>query len=87
MWFFKRIILFLESENASLNCDKESSMFCMKNDSSQEGYLSLTYSYNNVNTNDDNSVEKVLKRNVKKSIGFQRHSVHQINISNKVRNV
>ena len=60
-------------------------MLCMTTDSTPEGYMSLTYSYSEVNKEEQNNLEKVVKRNGKKSITFQRHSVHQINISNKVR--
>jgi hypothetical protein len=75
-----------ESEKATLNCDKGPSMLCMTTGSTPEGYMSLTYSYGEVNKEEGDNVGQVVKRNGKKSITFQRHSVHQINISNKVRN-
>jgi hypothetical protein len=85
LFYTKKLILFIESANAKLNCNKGSSMLCMTTDSTPEGYMSLTYSYGEVNKKEESNLDKVVKRNGKKSIGFQRHSVHQINISNKVK--
>ena len=57
----------------------------VSNDStSNTGYTSLEYSCNH--ESQDKSKEVVKRnQNEKKSITFQRHSVHQINLSKKVQ--
>ena len=47
-------------------------------------FTSQEASLNNANNIEENQVSDCAKRNDKKSIAFNRHSVHQINISNKV---
>ena len=75
----------LDSEKGSLtNCDNPSSISIANKDLINTEFTSQEASLNNANNIEENKVSDCAKRNDKKSIAFNRHSVHQINISNKV---
>ena len=75
----------LDSEKGSLtNCDNPSSISITNKDLINTEFTSQEASLNNANNIEENQVSDCAKRNDKKSIAFNRHSVHQINISNKV---
>ena len=78
------MIFILDSENA--NCDKRSSKVVVSNEASSiPGFTSLEYSFNGENKETDDRSGEVVRRDGRKSITFQRHSVHQINLSKKVK--
>ena len=75
----------LDSEKGSLtNCDNPSSISIANKDLINTEFTSQDTSLNNAKNIEENKVSDCAKRNDKKSIAFNRHSVHQINISNKV---
>ena len=75
----------IDSENVASNCDKKSSKFVVPNDTNATtGFTSLEYSFNGEAKDTNDKSNEVVKREGKKSIPFIRHSVHQINLSNKV---
>ena len=77
------MVSILDSENA--NCDKRSSKVVVANESSSvPGFTSLEYSFNGETKGTDDKSTEVVRRDGRKSIAFQRHSVHQINLSKKV---
>ena len=78
------MLFILDSENA--NCDKRSSKAVVSNEASSiPGFTSLEYSFNGENKETDDRSGEVVRRDGRKSITFQRHSVHQINLSKKVK--
>ena len=75
----------IDSENVPSNCDKKSSKFVVPNDTkTTTGFTSSEYSFNGEAKDAHDKSNEVVKREGKKSIPFIRHSVHQINLSNKV---
>ena len=75
----------LDSEKGNVtNCDNPSSISTANKDLNKTEFTSPDDSLNNANNIEQNKVSDCAKRNEKKPIGFNRHSVHQINISNKV---
>ena len=75
----------IDSENVSSNCDKKSSNTMVPNNTnSTAGFTSLEYSCNGEAKDANDESSEVVRREGKKSIPFVRHSVHQINLSNKV---
>ena len=77
------MLFFLDSENA--NCDEKSSKVVVSDESSSvPGFTSLEYSFNGEIKETDDKSREVVRRDGRKSIAFQRHSVHQINLSKKV---
>ena len=74
-------------ENAIISsCDKGSSIFSENNTDAIVGYTSLDFACNEDSDIAATQRDAVVKRDVKRpnSTPFQRHSVHQINIANKV---
>ena len=75
----------LDSEKGNVtNCDNPSSISTANKDLNKTEFTSQDASLNNAKNIGENKVSDCAKRNDKKSIAFNRHSVHQINISNKV---
>ena len=75
----------LDSEKGNLtNCDNPSPASTTNEDLNKTEFTSQDTSLNNASNIGENKVSDCAKRNDKKSIAFNRHSVHQINISNKV---
>ena len=76
----------LDSEKGNLtNCDNPSPASTTNDeDLNKTEFTSQDTSLNNASNIVENKVSDCAKRNDKKSIAFNRHSVHQINISNKV---
>ena len=80
-------LLITDSENAASNCDKRSSKSIVPNETSAiPGFTSLEYSFNGDDKEPNDKPGEVVRRDGRKSIAFQRHSVHQINLSKKVKN-
>ena len=75
----------LDSEKGNVtNCDNPSSISTANKDLNKTEFTSQDALLNNAKNIEENKVSDCAKRNDKKSIAFNRHSVHQINISNKV---
>ena len=75
----------LDSEKGNVtNCDNPSSISTANKDLNKIEFTSQDASLNNAKNIEENKFSDCAKRNDKKSIAFNRHSVHQINISNKV---
>ena len=75
----------LDSEKGNVtNCDNPSSISTANKDLNKTEFTSQDALLNNAKSIGENKVSDCAKRNDKKSIAFNRHSVHQINISNKV---
>ena len=75
----------IDSEKGNItNCDNPSSISTTNKDLNKTEFTSQDASMNNAKNIGENKDSDCAKRNDKKSIAFNRHSVHQINISNKV---
>ena len=75
----------LDSEKGNVtNCDNPSSISTVNKDMNKTEFTSQDAALNNAKNIEENKFSDCAKRNDKKSIAFNRHSVHQINISNKV---
>ena len=80
------MLSFTGIENAISSCDKGSSILSENNTAGTVGYTSLDFACNEDSDIPETQRDTVVKRDVKRpnSTPFQRHSVHQINIANKV---